>query len=57
MGRRITAQGVHYATKAGLGRTATEPIAETWDERQARVNEERAARRAEREAEAQTETN
>jgi hypothetical protein len=54
VGRRITAQGVHYATKAGLGRTATEPTEETWDERQARVNEERAARRAEREAEAKT---
>lgn len=53
--RKVTAQTVHYMTRAGLGRL-TEPVAETWDERQARVTAERAAKKAQREAEAANES-
>lgn len=48
--KKVTAQTVRYATRAGLGRTKAEPVAETWAQRQERVDAERAARRAQREA-------
>jgi DNA-binding PucR family transcriptional regulator len=55
MPKKVTAQTVRYMTRAGMGKNHTEPVAETWAQRQERVNAERAARRAQREAEAREE--
>lgn len=53
--RKVTAYTVANARKAGLGKKA-EPVTETWAERQARVTAERAAKKAQREAEAADES-
>ena len=49
MKRKINGAAVQRMRKYGFGQSA-EPAAETWDERQARVEAERAERQAQREA-------
>ncbi|QJD54039.1 hypothetical protein SEA_GALACTICA_92 [Streptomyces phage Galactica] len=44
MPKKVTAQTVRNAQRAGVGRNHTEPVAETWAQRQARVNAERQAK-------------
>lgn len=55
MKRKVTSQSVQIARRAKIGQNRTEAAPETWAERTARVNAERAAKAEQRRREAEQE--